>query len=161
MGTLNANLLTWLEMHGNQSDTDAQKIHSVHIGDKDTWTDWHLVPTERPYVVPPAVKTQIIEIPGSNYDLDYTQALDGRVHYHNRKGTWKFIAIPDGTSMISRYNTVLNYIQGKWLAVQIADDLGYFVGRLWIKKWKSEQKYATVEIEYNLQPTKGETNEVL
>lgn len=161
MGTLNANSLPWLTLHGNQSDTDAKKVHSIIIGDKNTWDDWHLIPTERPYVVPPAVKMQIIEIPGSNYDLDYTQALDGKIHYHNRKGTWSFIAIPDGTSMRERYNTVLNYIQGKWLAVELPDDNGYFVGRLWLKSWKSEKKYSSVTIEYNLRPTKGETNEVL
>lgn len=34
--------------------------HSITIGEKNTWDDWHLIPTSRPLVNPPSVNTHLI-----------------------------------------------------------------------------------------------------
>ena len=60
--------------------------HSITLGTKNTWDDWHLIPTSRPVVNPPSVKTNMIEIPGGDGVLDLTTALAGRVLYKNRTG---------------------------------------------------------------------------
>ena len=60
--------------------------HSITLGTKNTWDDCYLIPTSRPVVNPPSVKTNMIEIPGGDGVLDLTTALAGRVLYKNRTG---------------------------------------------------------------------------
>ena len=55
--------------------------HSITIGDKNTWDDWHLIPTTRPLFAPPGVKKNIVSIPGGDGSLDLTEALTGRPTY--------------------------------------------------------------------------------
>ena len=37
--------------------------HSARIGDKDTWDDWHLIPTSKTVIPPPPVKIKEVDIP--------------------------------------------------------------------------------------------------
>lgn len=148
-----ANLMQELGISLDTRGSD--QVHSITIGGNNTWTAWHLIPTERPFIAAPEIKTQIVSVPGSDFDLDYTEALDGKVHYHNRTGSWDFIAVPDGTSMQDRYSAIMAAIHGKWVAIALSDDPGwYYVGRVWVKEWKSGKAYSTLTIEYNVQPKK-------
>ena len=69
--------------------------HSITIGEKNTWDDWHLIPTSRPLFSAPKVKENIIDIPGADGSLDLTIALTGRPTYENRIGSWTF-AVQNG-----------------------------------------------------------------
>ena len=40
--------------------------HSITFGSKNTWEDWHLVPTSRPLFLPPKQKKSITDIPGGD-----------------------------------------------------------------------------------------------
>ncbi len=40
--------------------------HSITIGNKNTWDDWHLIPATRPLFNPPTVKTNMVNIPGGD-----------------------------------------------------------------------------------------------
>ena len=46
--------------------------HSITIGDKNTWDDWHLIPATRPLFNPPTVKENMVNIPGGDGVLDLT-----------------------------------------------------------------------------------------
>lgn len=75
--------------------------HSIKIGEnvseigawKDTWQDWHLIPSARPQVSLPPVRTKFIDIPGLDGQLDLTTALAGRPLYGNRTGSWSFVIV--------------------------------------------------------------------
>ena len=56
--------------------------HSITIGTKNTWDDWHLIPKSRPLVNPPSVKTNVVDIPGGDGALDLSTALSGRLQLH-------------------------------------------------------------------------------
>lgn len=58
--------------------------HSITIGDKNTWDDWHLIPATRPLFNPPTVKENMVNIPGGDGVLDLTASLAGRPTYNNQ-----------------------------------------------------------------------------
>lgn len=128
--------------------------HSISIYNRNTWSSWHLIPTSRPVVNPPEVKTKYVDIPGANGSLDYTEALDG-VKYGNRTGSWEFMVANGYSDWASLYNEIMSYIHGKLLKVVLLDDPNYYyMGRLSINQWKSDQKYSTITIDYNFNPYK-------
>ena len=64
--------------------------HSITIGDKNTWDDWHLIPATRPLFNPPLVKFNLQDVPGGDGMINLTKALAGRPTYGNRTGSWTF-----------------------------------------------------------------------
>lgn len=133
----------------------ADQVHSITIGSYNTWSSWHLIPGSRPFVEPPEVKMESIDIPGSDLALDYTESIDGGIHYKNRTGSWKFIMVPDGTNVLTRYSTIMNAIHGKYVSIVLNDDPDYsYHGRVWVSTPKSEENYTTITISYNVDPYK-------
>ncbi len=65
--------------------------HSLIIGDKNTYSDFGLIPMSRPVISPPEPKVSYLEIPGRNGVLDLTETLTGSITYENRQGSWKFL----------------------------------------------------------------------
>ena len=44
--------------------------HSITFGEKNTWDDWHLIPSSRPVFNPPVFREKFIDIPGVSGLLD-------------------------------------------------------------------------------------------
>ena len=40
--------------------------HSITIGDKNTWDDWHMIPVTPPVIAPPVEKTISLDVEGRN-----------------------------------------------------------------------------------------------
>ena len=55
---------------------ESRLCHSIIIGDKNTYDDWHIVPTTRPVVNTPEIDDQYVSIPAGG-ELDYTDVLTG------------------------------------------------------------------------------------
>ena len=128
--------------------------HSLIISGKNTYEEWEMVPTSRPLVNPPEVKTNYTEIPGSDSSLDYTDTLTGHIAYGMRTGSWEFLLIPEN-AWANVYSSLLNYLHGKKHTVILEDDPGYYyVGRLSIDEWNSEPHNSLVVINYQLEPYK-------
>lgn len=129
--------------------------HSITYGDKNTWDDWHLVPTSRPLFNPPAVKTNYVEIPGSNGILDLTESLTGYPLYNNRYGSHEFIVSNGYLDWATTYSEIMNYLHGKKLKAILEDDSGYYYeGRFSVNSWRSNKSFSTIVIEYNVYPYK-------
>lgn len=140
------------------SSDQAKTYHSINIGEKNTWDDWHLVPSSRPLVNPPDVKTNYIEIPGRDGSMDLTTALIGRPVYKNRTGDWEFIVLneyDDGEDWTTLYTDIMQYLQGREFKVILDDDPGFFYyGRLKVNSWQSQANWSRIVINYNLGPYK-------
>ena len=56
---------------------DGTKVgaHSITINGMNTWDIWHMAPKSRPFVSPPQVKTEYVDVPGADGALDYTEVL--------------------------------------------------------------------------------------
>ena len=82
--------------------------HSITFRDNNgnevnTWDDWHLIPSTRPLVNLPSVRTKNVEIPGANGSVDLTEILSGEPLYGDRTGSFDFLPLNDirGTSGVS------------------------------------------------------------
>lgn len=137
------------------SELDYHGSHSILIGGKDTWSTFHLIPDGEPYVVPPEPKTEYVDIPGADGQLDYTGILNG-VKFKNRKGSWSFYISPDYKFM-TVYNALISYMHGKVLACILRDEPKYYYyGRLTIGEpnISSDGTPPKVTINYNFEPYK-------
>ena len=87
--------------------------HSVIFGNKDSWKDWHLIPTSRPVFSPPEVKTNVVDVPGMDSGIDISEVLSGYPLYKNRTGSFEFIVDPDWKPWNVLYSEIANYLQGQ------------------------------------------------
>ena len=120
----------------------SKAIHSMTFGDKNTWDDWHLVPTSRPTFSFPSIKTQSVDIPGANGKIDLTEALTGYPAYNNRTGSFEFMVVntdqslsvdsSEGYSAASTtqwqqvYSKIANYLHGQDMQLTYGDDPGWY-----------------------------------
>lgn len=81
--------------------TEYNGEHSVVFGNKDSWKDWHLIPSSRPVFATPEVKTNFIDIPGADGGIDLSEALSGYPVYKNRNGSFKFLVDPNHMLTVS------------------------------------------------------------
>lgn len=128
--------------------------HSVIIGGHNTYDEWGMVPTSRLHVSPPEVKTNYIDVPGADGQLDYSTVLTGSVRYGRRTGSWEFWLKP-GEKWMNVYTDILAKIHGKESKLYLTDDPDYFYnGRVSVNEWSSEEQNSKIVLDYNLDPYK-------
>lgn len=130
-------------------------IQSITFGDKNTWDDWKIIPTERPVFAPPKPKTTYIDIPGGNGSLDLSESLTGYPVYENRTGSFKFRVMNDYVEWYQRYSEIMNYIHGQTVKAILADEPDWFyTGRFTVDSWASGDTWSLITISYNVNPYK-------
>lgn len=158
-----------------------RNLHDILVDGNSLYAYYGLIPTTRPYIAPPSIKTNKIEIPGANGEIDLTENLTGYPLYNRRTGSWEFIVSQGGWgpadvnnrivlprsredsyyAWLDKYNYLMSYINGREHAIELVDsiypdtdeDYGYFYkGRLTVKAYKPGNKYSTVTIDYDLDP---------
>ena len=130
-------------------------IQSITFGDKNTWEDWKILPTERPVFAPPKQKTTYIDIPGGNGTLDLSESLTGYPIYENRSGTFEFRVMNGYKLWQERYSEIMDYLHGRTMKAILADDPDWFYnGRFSIDSWKSGDTWSSITIGYNVEPYK-------
>lgn len=131
--------------------------HSIKFDEKNSWDDWHLIPSTRPVFNPPAAKIKYIDLPGSDSNLDLTTIFSEFPTYENRKGSFEFIVAPDYLSWEETYATIMDYLHGKEILAVLEDNPEYFYrGRFTINSWKSVKVYSLIVIDYDVGPYKME-----
>ncbi len=129
--------------------------HSVTFGDKNTWTDWHLIPSSRPSFNQPPVKTRFLEIPGAHGQLNMVTIATGRPVYGVRTGSLDFIVAPGYLSWEITYSNIMNYLHGKTLDASLEDDpVYYYEGQFTVNSWKSGKSFSGITIDYTVNPYK-------
>ena len=110
---------------------DGTKVgaHSITINGMNTWDIWHMAPKSRPFVSPPQVKTEYVDVPGADGSLDYTEVLTGRPRYANRTGQWDFIVDNGYRNWSDLYSDILMKLHGKYFDNIVLEDDPYY-------KWK-------------------------
>lgn len=133
--------------------------HSITFGDKNTWDDWHLIPSTRPLFNPPDVKTHIVDIPGANGQIDLTESLTGYPLYENRTGSWEFNVVNGYQDWDVLYSEILGYLHGKTMKAYLEDNpYFYYEGRFEVNEWKSDKWWSKITIDYNVYPYRKEPN---
>ena len=131
--------------------------HSVTFGDKNSYVDWHLVPSSRPVIAMPSLKSNIVDIPGGQGSIDLSEALTGYPLYSNRTGNIDFHILNDYEERwVDLYEEITHYLHGRQRAMILADDPDwYYVGRYAID-WTSNNDgtWSDLSISYTLDPFK-------
>lgn len=131
--------------------------HSIIIGSKNTWDDWHLIPSSRPAFNPPVPKTKYIDIPGADGHLDMSTSLTGDIAYNNREGSFEFYVENGYGEWNDTYSEIMDYLHGQLLTAILEDDPAfYYEGRFSVNQWKSEPHNSKIVIDYNVAPYKYE-----
>lgn len=129
--------------------------HSVYFGDKNTWDDWHLVANSRPVLLPPTVKTNYIDIPGSDGHVDLTTSLTGEPTYNTRTGSITFYVMNGYHEWYHIYSEIMNYLHGQEMKIILEDDPWfYYTGRFSVNTWQSNKDRSTIVINYDISPYK-------
>ena len=133
-----------LELISFSADIEAElakQYHSITIGDKNTWRDFRLIPSSRPTIASPEVKTTFVEVPGADGQLDFTEALDNKIHYGVREGSWE------------RKQIIL-------LDEMDAYPNQYWTGRIMLNEFASDEHHSKVTINYVIDPFRSEGGEM-
>lgn len=129
--------------------------HSITFGDKNTWKDWHLIPSSRPVVNPPNKKKKIVDIPGADGSLDLSDVVSGGPVYENRNGQIEFIVENNFRKWNELYSEIMNYLHGKKMNMILEDDPDYYYqGVFYVINWDSGSNFSTITIEYDVKPYK-------
>lgn len=115
--------------------------YDTHLNGPWTLTGWELTPAE--------YRTQFVEVPGRDGDLDLSTALtDGAPRYGNRNLTATFER-SDGTRLEreAAINTMVNWLDGWRMDIRLPDDeLHYITGRVHVAKNYNDPAHAAVTV---------------
>lgn len=135
----------------------AQQYHSVIFGEKNTWDDWHLIPSSRPEFAAPKAREKYVRIPGREgcIDIDITDAVMPIPTYENRTGNFQFLVENDYGYWEDRYTEIREYLHGKKMRAILEDDPNfYYEGRFEVQQWNSTKDWSQLTISYNVGPFK-------
>lgn len=129
--------------------------HSVNFGSKNTWDDWHLIPSSRPLFNLPPVKTRFIDIPGAHGQLNMSTIGITRKVFGSRTGSLEFVVANGYLSWEQTYSTILSYLHGKKMTAVLQDDPEYYYnGIFYVNQWQSGKSFSAITIDYVLDPYK-------
>ena len=126
---------------------DSASYHSMR--------DFCLYPRSKPIIAPPEPKTQYVDVPGSDGQLDFTESLDGEVHYQDRQGTFPYVYLGSRSQWDAIYHRVLAAVHGKKMAVILDEDNGgYYYGRFTVQppEYNREGTKMFITITADLEP---------
>lgn len=134
-----------------------ERDFSVNFGQYNTWSDWGLIPADRPVVAPPTQKTHDIEIPGGHGVIDGSTALTRYPLFNNREGSWDFYMDNDREdySFMDVYSRIMGALQGKNLQISLEEDPDYFYdGKCWVTNRKQSNGHSLITLNYSVYPYK-------
>lgn len=102
----------------------------------------------------PPVKTEKMDIPGADGDLDQTDFF-GEPKFANRTLRFEFTANTPASDFLSLYSRVNNALHGKKMRIILDDDpLYYYMGRVYVDKHTDEKGVAKIDVECDCEPYK-------
>ncbi len=129
--------------------------HSITFGDKNTWDDWHLIPSSRPVFNPPAPKYAFADIPGADGVEDFSELLTGYTLFSNREGSFEFIVMNGYAPWHEIYSDIMDHLHGRSMKAILEDDPSfYYEGRFTVNEWRSDPNWSRIVIDYNVAPYK-------
>lgn len=125
-----------------------------------SWSDFHLIPIERPYITYSDPNYSLLQIPKSSEMYNHTSYLPGQKTYTTRNGEWNFIIDHEKwTRWTESKRRIQTFFNGKHFYVSLIDDpIHIYSGRISVKNYNSDREYSTVSLEYNLDYNEIETD---
>ena len=131
--------------------------HSITFGDKNTWSDWGIIPMKQPVFAMPKVKTKIIDLPAGNGVIDLSEAVSGYPVYANRQGSFSFLTPARYTEWLPLFNRITQYLHGQYMQAILEDEPNwYYEGRFSVNQMACDEQHGTIVIDYDVGPYKWE-----
>ena len=128
-------------------------MKGITFGNLHSYRDLNLILAEK-VIGTPSPKTELIEIPGSDGVLDFTEFFDG-IKYNNRKLSFEFSTMVPQSEFMSLFSTVQNALHGQKLTIILDDDPEwYYIGRISVSEWKAERLTGKLTIDCDCEPYK-------
>lgn len=129
--------------------------HSINFGEKNTWSDWHLIPTQQPVFAQAEQKTTYIELGGASGSIDLSTAITGYPIFSNRTGNFNFLYVGDWKDWLKIVDEIKDYLHGQALHATLEDEPDwYYDGRFGVGDMYMDEQHGTISIEYNVSPYK-------
>lgn len=128
-------------------------MNGITFGQIHSYDDLSLILNSKE-IEAPSPKTESIEIPGADGELDFTEFF-GEVKFKNRKLTFEFSYIGTRPTFLTEFSAIQKAIHGKKLHITLDDDPNYYyIGRVTVGAWEAENGYAKITVEANCEPYK-------
>lgn len=137
--------------------------HSVNFGERNSWDDWHLIPSSKPEIVRPTQRSKWVEIPGADGQIELNRRLYGLPLYENRQGSLEFVVHDfQGMSPYDLRDEISDYLDARPMTLVLEDDPGfYYEGLFTLTEWKPGASFTTLRIDYILGPYRYEVDKNL
>lgn len=136
--------------------------HSITIGTYNTWEDWRLIPAAPPFIPPPPVRKNFVELPGGNGSINLTNFLTGSPHYGMREGTWEFVITNQNITREQMGSIIVSALHGKWFdKIVLEDDPDYYYsGFLEVSGPKVGKSFSSIAIAFTINPFKHKLSQI-
>ena len=123
---------------------------------RNTWSDWHLVPTSPPMVDPPEPYTNYVEVPGRHLGpIDLTEVLTGEPTFNNSQGSWGFISAIDTENRMELYLELKKFLHGQQMQIKFEEDpFHYYVGRITVEIPRTGKGHNQYSLKYTISPVR-------
>lgn len=129
-------------------------MFGVKFGNYHSWHDLSLILTDKE-IGTPAPKTALVNIPGGDGVLDFTEAFGG-VKYENRKLSFDFVTIVPQEEFMEQFSLIQNALHGQRMEISLDADPGWFyTGRVSVSPWKADRRVGKITIDCDCQPYKN------
>lgn len=123
---------------------------------KNTWVDWHLIPSSPPMIEPPDPYMNYVEIPGRSLGpIDLTEALGNGPSFINSEGSWEFVSAIDHEDRPELYLELKRFLHGRSMKIELEEDpLHYYIGRIAVEKPRTGKGHNTYSFKYTISPVR-------
>lgn len=126
-------------------------MKGITFGEYHSYRDLHLILAEKT-IGTPAPKTELIDIPGSDGVLDFTEFFDG-VKYKNRELSFEFSTLVPQSEFMTLFALVQNALHGQKMMISLdADPEWYYIGRITVSEWKADKRIGKLTIDCDCEP---------
>ncbi len=132
-------------------------IDYILFGNKNTFKDYGLL-IQSLTISEAQPKEEIIDIPGADGQLDFSQSLTGDIKYQNRTITIS-LAKSKNQNCFGEYSKIQNDLHGKIMKIILSNDRNFFYkGKVKVKDFDRYQLIHSIDIECDVEPYKYDIN---
>ncbi len=119
---------------------------------KNSWADFHLVPSARPFLEIPKVQTIMVKLPRSNKILDITNSLNPNQAFEGSTGSWEYmIDLDKWNSWTEAIDALEDYFDGSEFSISLDDNPNMvYSGMIFLSDYTPDAEFSKVKLEYDL-----------
>ena len=125
----------------------------VLFDEYNTFSDFNLY-IEKLEITEAEIKTETVDIPGADGELDFSYSLTGEAKFKNRKINITCANLKRYFTL-QEYSRIQNAIHGKRMQIRLSKDLSfYYLGKVSVSKYEANGLIREVLIECDVEPYK-------